>query len=78
MVRISVNHLQKMYIFYRFGVCGSKPGPVKPISMSNYQWAWQAFRKGQTLQIFKNYAFFIDEEMIKVSIYDISSQKFKI
>ena len=46
-----------------------------PISILNYQRAWQTFSMSHTLQIFKNDPFFIDEQMILLSFFDNSNQK---
>ena len=75
MVVISFVHLQKIHIFKKFGGCSSKIRPAMPISILNYQRAWQAIFLSHTLQIFKNDSFFIDKQMILVSFFEISNQK---
>ena len=43
-----------------------------PISILRYQRAWHTFKICHTLQIFKNDSFFIDEQMILLSFFDLS------
>ena len=69
MVVISFVHLQKIHILKKFEGRSSKTRPATPISILSYRRAWQATFLSHPLQIFKNYSFFIDKQMILVSFF---------
>ena len=75
MVLISFVNLQKIHIFWKFDGCSSKIEPAMPISILRYQRAWHTFKICHTLQIFKNDAFFKDEQMLLLSFFYNTNQK---
>ena len=49
--------------------------PATPFSILNFKWVWQTQGLSHTPKILKNYVFFIDIQMILLSLFDTSNQK---
>ena len=75
MIVISLVDLQKISLFPKFGGCGSKIEPATPISILNFEWAWQVQILMYTHKTLENYLSFIDEQMILLPFLYISYQK---
>ena len=75
MIVVSFVDLQKISLFPKFGGCGSKIEPATPISILNFEWAWQAQFLSYTHLTLEKYSFSIDEQMILLPFLYISYQK---
>ena len=75
MIVTSFVDLQKISLFPKFGGCGSKIEPATPISILNFEWAWQVQFLSHIHKTLENYLFSIDEQMILLSFLHISYQK---
>ena len=78
MIVISFVDLEKILLFPKFGVCGSKTEPATPFSILDpeiLKSAWQAHFLSHAPVTFWNHVFFNDVEMILLTFFDIPHQK---
>jgi len=74
-VQTSFVDLLEISNFAKFRGCGSKIEPTMPISILNFEWAWQAQFLSYTHKTLENYSSFLDEQMILLLFLNISNQK---
>ena len=67
--------LQKICNFAKLGGCGSKIKPATPISILNFNGAWQAQFLNHTHVTLENYVFFIDLQMMLPAFFGIPNRK---